>query len=213
MHYAKELREILEKETAATKEERLQLESNRLRTEKKCAYVNFYANSKYKIRYCTTKDPVFFQSNLGFCEKHFSRIEVPLYSKFKDREQKKRKRKEQSDMSELNKFRIMNIQEPFFSLLADGIKKVDGRKATEKWLSLKIGEKVIADNEDGEQKLFVITDIRKYPNVREYLINEGLRNTVPGTVTIEEGIDIYRRWSTNKELKAHFLAIEMTICQ
>lgn len=130
-------------------------------------------------------------------------------------------------------FPLIEVSEPFFTFLVKGPKKVEGRKASEKWLELvdwfKDNNKfVILDNKEGKRALFRLVDIRRWSpkrpyleeedlenyiltnsGLRVYLEQEGLRNTLPGVNKVEDGVNVYRQWSTDKELLADFLAIEM----
>jgi len=129
---------------------------------------------------------------------------------------------------------VIEVQEPWFGYLVNGPKKVEGRKASPKWLELmnlfEMGQPyVVLIDQNGRRELFEITDIRRYfhrrpyqpgenfenwvrtqSSVRIYLEQEGLRNSLPGIQILEEGVDIYRQWSTDQELiNSDFLAIEM----
>lgn len=103
----------------------------------------------------------------------------------------------------------MEIQEPWFSLLLSQEKKVEGRKNSPKWTGLRANQKILVTCGQRTQ-LFLITAIRKYSTLQDYLEQEGLENCLPGITTIEEGMNIYRKWNTEEELaKYEFLAIEM----
>ena len=103
----------------------------------------------------------------------------------------------------------MEVQEPWYSYLVSGQKKVEGRKNSPKWRDLKSLQQILLTCGEKRQ-LFLITDVREYSSLQEYLEQEGLRNCLPGIKTIEEGISVYRQWSTDEELMHyHFLAIEM----
>lgn len=107
----------------------------------------------------------------------------------------------------------MNVSDPWFSFLVSGKKKVEGRKASEKWKTLKAGHYIRFFNARGYGgACFLIVDIREYDTLQEYLIQEGLRNVLPGVETVEEGIHIYKQWSTEEELETYpFLAIEVEV--
>jgi ASC-1-like (ASCH) protein len=58
----------------------------------------------------------------------------------------------------------------------------------------------------------MISNIIMCQNLQEYLEKEGLHRYLLGVKIIEEGIVIYRQWSTQEELdKYNFMAIEMRI--
>ena len=128
-----------------------------------------------------------------------------------------------------------DVQSVWFRHLVSGRKKVEGRKATSKWMelveSVEINPLVILTNDQGDQALFNITEVREYTAIRPYrpayepmieyiknasalsvyLMSEGLRYTLPGVDQLPEAIDVYRQWNTDDELITNdFLAFEMT---
>lgn len=129
---------------------------------------------------------------------------------------------------------IIEVDEPWFDYLVSGEKKCEGRKASSKGKQLmkQVAERrlIIIENKNGKQALFKVTNIRYYYNSRprdkhedlesyvrsasslaQCLMFEGIRNMLPGVQSFDEAIDVYRGFSSDKELATHdFLAIEMS---
>ena len=105
---------------------------------------------------------------------------------------------------------VMDVQEPWFSHIQSGTKTIEGRK-NRTWTKLKVGDQIRMVN--GLRSFVVkVMDVRRYGSVRKYLENEGLEPTLPGIATVDEGIRIYRQWSTKEEIEKHgFLAIEVKV--
>jgi ASC-1-like (ASCH) protein len=101
----------------------------------------------------------------------------------------------------------MDISQPYFSLIKNGIKTVEGRKMSPTWLHLKEGD-VLQINCKGEESFNVrIVKINYYPKSLDnplvsYLETETLAKTLPHVSTIEDGCRIYLQWSTLEEIKA-----------
>lgn len=103
----------------------------------------------------------------------------------------------------------MHVDEKWFTLIKNNIKTVEGRKHSEKWSVLKKGSllKIFSDNDYIIRK---IKDIRIYSSLEEFIINEGLRNILPGVKTLEEGVDIYLQYFTKEDIKKYgMMAIEL----
>ena len=76
------------------------------------------------------------------------------------------------------------------------MKKIEGRKNSLKWKKLEKGNIKI---KCGKYKCICkINNIRKYKNVREYLIKEGLENRLLGIKILNKVIKIYSNY--NKDL-------------
>ncbi|XP_052172329.1 uncharacterized protein LOC127788256 isoform X2 [Diospyros lotus] len=85
----------------------------------------------------------------------------------------------------------LHVQEPFFSQFRDGLKTVEGRYARGDYNSF-----------DNSQ------DVHRYASFSEMLEAESLSKVLPGVETIEEGVQIYRKfYSEEKERSNGVLAI------
>ena len=101
-----------------------------------------------------------------------------------------------------------NVQEPWFTEIKNGNKKVEGRLNKGKFKDLKINDIIIWNNEF-KTKIIRLTH---YNNFYFYLINEGLRNTLPSKNirSIESGLQVYHKFYTHDmEKEFGVLAIEI----
>ena len=122
----------------------------------------------------------------------------------------------------------MRVDQPYFDYIFNGIKPVEGRKASPTWSGLKVGDIMeiytIEHNEDNgifhRSFRVMITNINYYlplednkgDGLTRYLENEGLNKTLPGVTTIEEGRKIYMQWSTQDEIDLYgFMAIHLRV--
>jgi len=110
---------------------------------------------------------------------------------------------------------IIECSNPWFTLIKQGIKPVEGRKANSKWNSIKKGDIItFTDGKDGKFDALV-TDVNPYhsPNaLQKYLEAETLARALPGITTIEEGMKIYHTWSTPEEIEeTGFLGIQVKV--
>tara|TARA_B110000037_G_scaffold191061_1_gene224367 strand:+ start:69 stop:407 length:339 start_codon:yes stop_codon:yes gene_type:complete len=106
-----------------------------------------------------------------------------------------------------------NVKEPWFSLIKNKQKIVEGR--LNKGSSKEIKKNDIIKWVNGEES--VITLIRRvtiYKNFKNYLEKEGLRNTLPHEKinNINDGINVYYKYySKEDEEKYGILAIQMEV--
>lgn len=106
--------------------------------------------------------------------------------------------------------KIIDCSEPWFSLIKQGVKPVEGRKGTPTWSSIKIGDLIIFRDPDDHKKTFEakVTGINKYLKsvdsqddpLDQYLKGETLEKALPGVKTLEEGRKVYLQWSTQAEI-------------
>ena len=106
---------------------------------------------------------------------------------------------------------------PTYTYIKTGIKKVEGRKYSEKYHNYKKNDILIFTFE-GERLLTEIKDIRLYKTLEDYIITEGYSNVLPGIKSAEYAVDIYNSWSKEEErelLKQKygygFMAIEIEL--
>lgn len=103
----------------------------------------------------------------------------------------------------------LHCQDPWFSLIESGKKSIEGRKNLPQFQSLNAGDIIIFYLGTKSFKTR-IRDIRYYNSLENYLLTETLQRTLPGIKSLEEGIQIYLQWSTQKEIETlGFLAIEV----
>ncbi|XP_021609719.1 uncharacterized protein LOC110613089 isoform X2 [Manihot esculenta] len=84
----------------------------------------------------------------------------------------------------------LDVQEPFFTQLRDGMKTVEGRCA-------------VGDYNNSMFKLEEDPDVHRYASFAEMLEVEGLEKVLPGVKTIDEGVKVYRRFYTEAKERAN----------
>eukprot|EP00056_Hartaetosiga_gracilis_P019372 m.13841 g.13841 ORF g.13841 m.13841 type:complete len:115 (-) comp7645_c0_seq1:163-507(-) len=106
-----------------------------------------------------------------------------------------------------------HVSEPWFSLIKLGLKVVEGRLNVGKWAGLSIGDEITFFNDDFgfERRCTVkVMETRTYPSFSSYLKEEGLASTLPGVESLDEGVQIYRKYySKSDEMKHGIIAIQL----
>ena len=105
----------------------------------------------------------------------------------------------------------MNIQEPWFSLIQNGQKQVEGRLNRGKFQELRVNDTIRFTNNDKSFNA-KITKITKYPNFGDLLFHEKLYRVLPGFPNIKCGIILYDKFYKFDEVKEFgTLAIEVAV--
>ncbi|XP_057807676.1 uncharacterized protein LOC131022230 isoform X2 [Salvia miltiorrhiza] len=100
----------------------------------------------------------------------------------------------------------LHVQEPFFSLLSDGVKTIEGRCAVGDYKRIRAGHVLLVN----KCLTLQVQDVRKYSSFCEMLEVESLASVLPGVTNIEEGVQTYRNfYSEEKERSNGVLAIHV----
>lgn len=104
------------------------------------------------------------------------------------------------------------LNEPWFSAISDGRKKIEGR-INKKWIAelheldmirfervAPPGE-VVNSDETPRNVTVIVRKLKKYKSFTELFDENGLENVLPGKTTYEEGISVYRKWYSAEEEK------------
>ena len=110
----------------------------------------------------------------------------------------------------------LTISEPWFSLIENGQKTVEGRLFKGIFTQFRVNDTIRWINKwNGKEKSLTvkITKLTKYPNFGDLLFNEKLYKVLPGLPNIKCGIVLYDRiYSSFNEIKEYgTLAIEMQV--
>ncbi len=95
-----------------------------------------------------------------------------------------------------------HTKEPWFSLIRQGIKTVEGRKATHLFKKIKVGDKIHFTN-GTDNFMAVVEDVRQYPSVEKYLEETTLEKSLPGIKTMEEALEIHYLWSAKDNINEY----------
>ncbi len=104
---------------------------------------------------------------------------------------------------------IFNIHcdDPWFSYIRQGIKPVEGRKATHSYKKIRVGDQINFSN-GTESFLADVTEIREYESIEKYLEDVTVEKALPGIKSIEEGLEVYYQWSSEEKIRQYgFLGI------
>ncbi|KAI3700334.1 hypothetical protein L2E82_44960 [Cichorium intybus] len=98
----------------------------------------------------------------------------------------------------------LHVQEPFFSQIKDGQKTIEGRCAGGDYNRIESGSLILFN----KCLLLQVHDVHCYGSFFDMLSTEDLAKVLPGVETVEEGVQIYRRfYSEEKEKSNGVLAI------
>jgi ASC-1-like (ASCH) protein len=104
-----------------------------------------------------------------------------------------------------------SVNEPWFSFIKKGKKKIEGRLNKGKFKELKVND-IIKFKHGFDSVIVKITKINKYKSFKEYLVKEQLKTTLPKIKTIDAGVSVYRKfYSEEDEIKFGILAIHIEL--
>lgn len=110
------------------------------------------------------------------------------------------------------KFFSLEVEKRWYDAIGEDLKTIEGRKGSPTWTQVEVGDVfTITSPKAAVGFLMQVNQIVSYPSIEEYLIQEGLRRTLPGVKTIVEGVQIYSQWWTPKEVEEYgILAFHLT---
>lgn len=118
-----------------------------------------------------------------------------------------------------SKLKTIDCGDPWFSLLKNGSKTVEGRRISPLYQDIKEGDHIIfknpASNNEGDNTFTaLVTKVNRYAGAADplgtYLETETLVATLPGITTMEEGRKVYLQFYTEEQLsKSGMLAIHI----
>jgi len=95
-----------------------------------------------------------------------------------------------------------SVSEPWFSLIASGVKTCEGRLWKGAFRIMEVGD--VLEFYHGERVCrAVITEMARYDTFGTYLLGEGLERCLPGVESLEEGVAVYRQYYSEEEEKMY----------
>ncbi|XP_024319363.1 uncharacterized protein LOC100838225 isoform X3 [Brachypodium distachyon] len=102
---------------------------------------------------------------------------------------------------------VLHVQEPYFTQLSAGTKNVEGRLAAGNYNRITQGSWLLFN----KCLLLEVEAVRKYSSFLEMLQEEMISNVLPGILSIEDGVKVYRKFYTEeKENSSGVLAISVS---
>ena len=104
----------------------------------------------------------------------------------------------------------IHCQEPWFSKIKFGLKKIEGRKYSAQYAALQPGEMVLFYF-DNDSFLAEIVKVVTYATLEDYLTIEGVQNALPGIITLDDAVEVYLGFNSREKLQqaGGFLAIHV----
>lgn len=94
------------------------------------------------------------------------------------------------------------VGHPLMQQIINGIKTVEGRKNSEVYQKVKVGDRIVMktakETKEGEI-VCLVKAIRKYPDIKTYLEKE-MSKALPGVSSISEGLHIYHTFVSDDEI-------------
>jgi ASC-1-like (ASCH) protein len=105
----------------------------------------------------------------------------------------------------------ISVNEPWFMLIAEGRKTVEGRLNKGKFKNVAVGDNVVFTNDSfgySRAHNVCVTAVKHYPSFRTYLGKERLQKCLPGVSDFKNGVTVYRQfYSAEAEREYGVLAI------
>ena len=96
-----------------------------------------------------------------------------------------------------------NVSSPWFEHIVAGSKTVEGRLFKGTFSQLSPGAVLTINGQDERRVVAKVLDVVRYGSFNAYLTGEGLGTTLPGVLTVEEGVDIYRQFYSEEQERTH----------
>ena len=94
---------------------------------------------------------------------------------------------------------ILNPPEcPTFTLIQNGVKKVEGRKYSPKYQHYNVGDTLVFTF-NGDSVSATITFLHKYKTLEDYLRGETVEAVLPGVTSFDAAVRLYNTWSPPQE--------------
>ena len=103
--------------------------------------------------------------------------------------------------------------EPYFTFLKNGQKTIESRVKKSKYKNIKPGDIItVHNNEETDSVNVIVRRVSTYSSIKDLLESEELKRVLPDVDSIEQVIEIYRKFYTSKqESKYGMVAIEIEV--
>lgn len=91
-----------------------------------------------------------------------------------------------------------HVSEPWFSLIASGVKTCEGRLCKDDFRAIQVGDILVFHHANATCRTRVVC-LTTYDTFEEYLQEEGLDACLPGVASIEEGVAVYHQYYSWEE--------------
>ena len=101
-----------------------------------------------------------------------------------------------------------NVSEPWFTLIASGLKSVEGRLRKGDFADVKQGQLIVWRNDELGFPRTVKTTVKstqQYASFEKYLKGEGLQQCLPapGVTSVSKGVAVYRKYYDKQMEREH----------
>jgi len=97
-----------------------------------------------------------------------------------------------------------HIRGKWFDLILSGKKKYEGRVFDGERPNYEVGDLLRVNTEDGRYMDFTISELVKAGSFLELFEKVGLENILPGVLTFEEGLEVYRVCDISEDREREF---------
>jgi ASC-1-like (ASCH) protein len=94
----------------------------------------------------------------------------------------------------------LHCQDPWFSLLKEGAKSVEGRINKAPCSQIKPGDQILFYN-DQDKFFATVIKVQHFISLSEYLETVGLQSALPGISSIKEGCNVYLKFYSEEEIQ------------
>lgn len=94
----------------------------------------------------------------------------------------------------------LHCQEPWFHLLEEGKKSVEGRLNRDSCSLINAGDQIKFYNGD-QSFLLTVMKVQHFATLTQYLETVGLQCALPGVKTIKEGCEVYLKFYSDEDIR------------
>jgi ASC-1-like (ASCH) protein/mannose-6-phosphate isomerase-like protein (cupin superfamily) len=98
----------------------------------------------------------------------------------------------------------VHVSLPWFTLIKEGKKTVEGRPNRKDFAQMKVGDKIEFFNKElNENFMAEITNVSHHKTFEEMIKSNGIDNVLPGIRNLDEGVEVYMQYY-NKNIEAEY---------